>query len=290
MTTATDPVDTGTARLTAHRYGKSGVRVAKIEREADHHVFHDLTVRLWLEGDFSGAYLRGDNTTTLPTDTMRATAFALAEDGSIGETERYLERVLEKLLASTPAATAAHAEAVIHAWDRISVGGTPHPHAFKRANGDGTAAVSLRRDGAVTVTSGITDLSVLKTTGSEYQGFLRDDFTVLAETADRVIATSVEATWTWRTEPTSFAAARAAALAALERAFATHHSLAVQHTLFATGEAVLAAVPEIAEVSLRMPNRHHVPVDLQPFGRENSNSVLVVLDRPYGVIEGTISR
>ena len=279
-----------TAHLTAHAYGKTGVRVAKVERGTDEHVFHDLTVRLWLEGDFSASYLVGDNSTSLPTDTMRATAFALAADEPMAETERYLERVLRKILASTPAAVAGHAEATIHAWDRIASGGGPHPTAFRRGVGDGTATVVVHRDGPVEVSSGLTGLVVARTAGSEYSGFLQDDLTVLAETTDRIFATEVEADWTWRAEPASYPAVRAQVQQVLERVFSAHHSLAVQHTLFAMGEAALEAAPDIASISLRMPNRHHVPVDLTPFARENRNEVFVVLDRPYGVIEGTVTR
>jgi urate oxidase len=290
--TTTGPATTGNSafRLGAHAYGKTGVRVAKVERSDLTHAFHDLTLRLWLEGDFSAAYLAGDNSTSLPTDTMRATAYALAADLPLAETERYLEAVARRLLEATPAASSAHVEAVVHQWDRATVNGRPHPYSFHRGNGDGAASVVASRDGGVVVTSGVTDLLVAKTTGSEYSGFLKDEYTVLTETTDRIMATSIDAEWTWTSAPSSYAAARARAREIIEGVFATHHSLAVQHTLFTTGEALLAALPEAASVSLRMPNRHHVPVDLSPFGRENANEVFVVLDRPFGVIEGTVER
>jgi urate oxidase len=72
--------------------------------------------------------------------------------------------------------------------------------------------------------------------------------------------------------------------------FATKHSLALQQTLYAMGEAVLEARPEVAEVRLSLPNKHHFLVDLTPFGLTNENEVFYAADRPYGLIEGAILR
>lgn len=279
-----------TGRLGAHAYGKTGVRLAKIERGADGHTFHDLTIKLWLTGDFSPAFLVGDNSTSLPTDSMRATVFGLAADMTVAEPEVFLTAVADRLLSVVPAATAAHTEAVIHSWDRITVDGAPHPHSFRGVVGSGTASVSAHRDGPTEIGSGLTDLLVAKTAGSAYSGFLVDEFTFLPETDDRIMATSVDASWAWNAPPASYADARATAREVIETVFATHDSLGVQHTLYATGEALLAAVPDMGSVSLKMPNRHHVPVDVTPYGRENANEVFVVTDRPYGVIEATIER
>ena len=280
------------ARLGVHGYGKIGIRLAKVERAGEHHAFHDLTVRVRLEGDFAAAYLDGDNSTSLPTDTMRATAYALAADMSLAEAEHYLDALGTRLLAATPAATAAHAEAVVHGWDRIVVTGqdAAHPHAFRRGSADATASVAVRREGDAEVRSGLTGLTLAKTTGSGFSGFLTDEYTVLAETEDRILATAVEAEWSWLRPPPSYAGARPRVQAAIEEVFATRYSPSVQHTLYAAGEAALAAVPEIAAITFRLPNRHHVPVDLTPFGRTNDSEVFTVLDRPYGMVEGTVVR
>jgi urate oxidase len=279
-------------RLGAHGYGKIGIRLAKVERAGARHTFHDLTVQVRLEGDFAAAYVGSDNSTTLPTDTMRTTAYALAVDLPLTETERYLEAVGSRLLSVVPVATAVHLDAVVHGWDRIVLDGHPggHPHAFRRGSCDATASVTVRRHEPVDVRSGLTGLALVKTTGSGFTGFLRDEFTVLAETEDRILATAVEAGWTWQRTPESYAAARPKVQAAVEGVFAGPYSPSVQHTLYAAGQAALEAVPEIATLTLRLPNRHHVAVDLTPFGRSNENVVFTVMDRPYGLIEGTVTR
>lgn len=278
------------ARLVRHTYGKDGIRLAKISRSGDVHTFHDLTVRLMLEGDFSAAYVDGDNSTTLPTDTMRSTAYVVAQDESLDEVERYAEAVIRKLLTSTPRATSGRAEVVEHRWDRMVIDGVEHPHSFRGAPAVNTATVVVERDGPVTVTSGLDELVVAKTTGSSYCGFLTDELTVLAPTDDRILATAVTSSWTWNAVPASYPAARRVVQQTYEAVFAQLDSRAVQQTLHAMATAALDAVPEIEQVSIRMPNRHHVGVDLTPFGRENHNEIFVVTDRPFGVIEGTVAR
>jgi urate oxidase len=72
--------------------------------------------------------------------------------------------------------------------------------------------------------------------------------------------------------------------------YATVHSLALQQTLWEMGRGVLEAHSGIAEVSLQAPNKHHFAVDLSPFGLENHNEVFYAADRPYGLIEATVTR
>jgi urate oxidase len=278
------------ARLVEHGYGKAGVRLATVERDGDRHAFHDLTVRMRLSGDFAVAYTDADNTTSLPTDTMKNTVYALAADASVAETERFLERIARRLLAVTPAASLAEVHADVHGWDRLVVAGAEHPHAFRRASSDATASVAVPRAGDATVRSGLSGLTVAKTTGSGFTDFLVDDLTTLGPTADRILATAIEAEWTWLRPPPSYPAARPVVAGAIETAFATRYSASVQQTIYDAARAVLDAVPEIATVTLALPNRHHIAVDLTPLGRANTNSVFVVLDRPYGLIEGTVRR
>ena len=56
------------------------------------------------------------------------------------------------------------------------------------------------------------------------------------------------------------------------------------------GQGVLDAVADVAEIRLVMPNRHHLPVDLTPFGLDNRNEVFVATEEPHGLIEATVVR
>ena len=66
------------SRLKDIDYGKSRVRVAKVNRQEGEHGFSDLTIDLRLQGRFEACYLAGDNSLVVPTDTMKNTVYALA--------------------------------------------------------------------------------------------------------------------------------------------------------------------------------------------------------------------
>jgi len=277
--------------LGGNRYGKSGIRLVRVDRAAAWHDLVDLTIDVTVEGDFAAAYLAGDNSAVLPTDTMRGTVYALAGQGPVGEPEAFGLRLAGHFLDTMPAATLARIDLVADPWTRIEVGATPHPHAFTAgAGGRRTASVTSAKTGSWVV-AGVADLVVLKTAGSAFEGFLRDRFTTLEEASDRILATSVTARWRYAETAADWSKSFEAARRALVETFATHDgSRSLQHTLSAMGEAVLDACPEVDEVRMVMPNRHHVLVDLEPYGQTNDACVFVATDRPFGVIEGEVVR
>jgi urate oxidase len=284
-----------TASMGPNRYGKDGIRLVLVRRGRSGDgldELRDLTVDVRLEGDFDAVHTEGDNTPVLATDTMRSTVYALAQEHLTGSIEDFGAALARRYLHAAPAAEVAEVSLREHAWARTEVGGTPHPHAFAAGPpASSTAVVTAHRDGALGVRSGIAGLTVLKTTDSAFSGFLRDEFTVLAETEDRILATEVTADWDYLDgSAPAYDDIRATARQTLLESFATHDSKSVQHTLYAMGEALLAASTDMREVSMRMPNKHHIAVDLSPFGIENDRAVFVATDRPFGVIEGTVTR
>ncbi|HEV7906733.1 MAG TPA: urate oxidase, partial [Pseudonocardiaceae bacterium] len=176
----------------------------------------------------------------------------------------------------------------------IPVDGVPHDHSFAKSSDEKrTTAVTVEGDRAWVV-SGLRDLVVLKSTGSEFHGYPKDPYTTLKETDDRVLATSVTARWRYRGAAVDAGVDWGKSFTEIRRlltqTFATKHSLSLQQTLYAMAEAVLQERPEVAEVRLSMPNKHHFLVDLSPFGLENDNEVYYAADRPYGLIEGSVLR
>jgi urate oxidase len=280
------------ASMGGNRYGKDGIRLVLVRRGGAQHDLRDLTVDVRLEGDFDRVHTEGDNAPVLATDTMRSTVYALAQDHLTGAIEDFGSALAQRYLDAAPAAEMAEVTLREHAWTRTEVDGQAHPYAFTAGPpATATAVVTARRSGPAEVRSGIAGLTVLKTTDSAFSGFLRDEFTVLAETDDRILATDVTADWTYLDGSTpSYDDIRATARRALLETFATHKSESVQHTLFAMGEALLAACPDVGEVAMRMPNKHHIAVDLAPVGIANDRAVFVATDRPFGVIEGTVTR
>jgi urate oxidase len=281
-----------TGRLSANRYGKAGVRLATVDRRDGTHAFRDLTVDVLLSGDgFTAAHSDGDNAEVLPTDSMRGAVYGLAREHEIGAVEEFGRLVADHCLSVTSAADRAEVTIVEQPWQRIAVDGQPHPWAFERAAGGlRTAHLTRLRDGDGTVHAGVTDLYLCKTTKSGFSGFLRDRFTTLEETDDRIMATRATARWRYAGGQHDFDALHDDVLATLREAFAGHDSASVQHTAYAMGEAVLAAHDAVDEIAFTLPNLHHVLVDLSAYGLDNPGAVFVATDRPFGVIEATVSR
>jgi urate oxidase len=275
-----------------NRYGKAGIRLATVRREGDRHRFTDLTIDVRLAGAFDAAHTEGDNADVLPTDTMRGTCYALARQHGVGDPATFGRLLTGRFLATAPAVRRAQVELVEHRWERLVVDGAQHAHTFRpAAGGDAVTVVTEDRDGHAEVTAGVRGLRVLKTTGSAFSDYLRDEYTTLPETRDRIMATTVVAAWGYTGAEVDHPRLSAEVPATFAARFATHdESESVQHTLHAMGEAVLDTHSEVAWIRFRMPNEHHVLVDLSPYGMDNPGEVFVVTDRPFGVIEGTVVR
>jgi urate oxidase len=271
-------------------YGKSEVRLVKVSRRAGGHDLLDLTVDVGLEGDFDAAYTEGDNTGLLATDTMRNTVYALAKEHPIGDIESFGQRVAEHFLVAGPGVTRARVHIVEHPWDRLEVGGRPHEHAFQRGSGGNRVATVTGDGGEPRIEAGIDDLLVLKTTGSGWEGFLRDRYTSLAETSERILSTIITSRWSYREGDIDFGTAWHEVRRTILEAFCDHYSPSVQFTLHHMGRAVLEARPEVARISFSLPNKHHLLYDLERFGLENENEIFHPTSEPYGLIEGTVER
>jgi urate oxidase len=283
-----------TTVLGQNNYGKSRVRLVKVTRLPDRHDIVDLTVDVALEGDFAAAHVAGDNAGMLATDTMRNTVYALAQGhDDVADVERFGIRLVEHFLAAGPTVTRARVRLAAHPWSRlVSPDGTPDPHSFERGKGgDRVTTVAGDADG-ISVEAGIDGLTVLKTTGSGWEGYHRDEYTSLAETDDRIMATEVTARWTYGAEPSEidYTASWEAVRDIILARFGDHYSPSVQFTLHRMGEAVLEARPEVERISFSLPNKHHLLYDLARFGLENDHEIFHATEEPYGLIEGTVQR
>ena len=284
--------------LGPNQYGKAENRVVRVYRDTARHEIRDLNVSTALRGDFGDAHVTGDQAKVLPTDTQKNTCFAFAKEHGVTSPEDYALTLGARFLDVTPAASASRVEVEEYAWDRIEVGGTGHDHAFVKRGGEvRTTVVTQDRSGEsqqAWVVSGVKDLVVLKSTGSEFKGYLKDEYTTLKETDDRILATSLVARWRYEASATtdgtdwnkSFDDIRQVML----ETFATTYSRALQESLYAMGSAVLEAHPEVAEIKFSAPNKHHFLVDLSPFGLDNPGEVFIAADRPYGLIEASVQR
>jgi urate oxidase len=276
------------ANLSWNRYGKSRVRLVKVRRGADSHELIDLTLDVVLEGAFEPVYIDGDNSGCLATDTMKNTVYAFARQDPLDHAESFATR-LAAHFSSKPGVSLVRIETIEHPWTRLAAGGRPHPHAFARAGTEEWITVVTRDAGGTSIASGLRGLVLLKTTDSAFAGFPRDEYTTLPETRDRILATSMTATWRYTAGFWDFAQ-RSAVRSALVETFAAHRSESVQQTLYAMGEAALGACSGVVDIQISLPNRHHLLVDLQPFGLDNPNEIFVATEEPFGLIEARVSR
>jgi urate oxidase len=276
--------------LGANQYGKAENRLVRIHRATDRHEIRDVTVSTALRGDFTAAHLAGDQSDVLPTDTQKNTCYAFAKSHGLGEIEDYALALARHFVDDVAPVQGARIAVDEFGWERVPVDGAGHDHTFVRRGSEVRTTVVTVDAGGAEVVSGLRDLVLLKSTGSEFAGFLVDGYTTLQPTHDRIMSTSLVATWTYGGTDVEWDKTWADVRRILLERFAVVHSLALQQTLWEMGRAVLEAHPSIASMSLSAPNRHHFVVDLAPFGLENPNEVFYAADRPYGLIEATITR
>lgn len=278
--------------LGPNQYGKSENRVVRIYRDSERHEIRDLNVSTSLRGDFADAHLKGDQARILPTDTQKQTVYAYAKEKGIGEVEDFAIDLGRHFVDDTDPVDLAQIRIEEYQWERITVDGSEHNHSWVR-KGQETRTTVVTVDGKggpVSVVSGLQDLVLLKSTGSEFHGFLEDKYTTLMPTNDRIMSTSLTARWRYIGTDTDWGKTYDSIRQILLERFAEVHSLALQQTLYEMGKAVLEAHEAVAEIKFSAPNVHHFVYDLSPFDLENPNEVFQVGDRPYGLIEAAVLR
>jgi len=277
-------------------YGKHCVRVSKIKRldvgqPNESHDFFEASVDIELQGDFAAAYLDGDNRLVVATDTCRNTVYVLAKDDPIDSLESFGCTIATHFLNQYSHIELATVTLRQQIWHRMFAS----PHGFMGNDSETpTATVVAERVGKqhhLSVTSGITDCVIAKTTESGFANFHQDAFRTLPDTADRILATSLTASWSYSSDSLgNYNEYREAIRTQLLETFLDHYSRSAQETLYLMATAAIARCNEIETISLTMPNKHHIRFDLEPFGRTNDNDVFVVTDEPFGFITATINK
>jgi urate oxidase len=277
--------------LIRNKYGKGRVRVMRIHRDGERHEVSQLNIKAMVEGDFSRAYTHADNSTAISTDTIKNVVNIVARQNTGLGTEEFCQVLAKKYLDTYPQVASVAITAHETKWSRLSFGGTPHPHSFiLDSNGKPFVEVTSVRGGASTLTSGIDGFTFMKSTQSGWENYVKDPHTTIPPTNDRMCATSMLASWKWSAKPANYAASNAKILTTVLEVFGTTYSFSVQDSLYRMGEAALAAVPEIAEISMACPNMHFILMNLSAFGLDNNNDVFLPTDEPHGQIECTVGR
>lgn len=261
------------ADLSYARYGKDNVRVYKVQKNPDGtQDVTEMTVCTLLEGDIAASWTAADNANIVATDTQKQTVYVMAKQHPVNPPELFASILGNHFISQYPHIHVAHVKIVVHRWTRMEVGGKPHPHSFLR-DGEEKRVVEavVKRNGGISIKSGIKGLLVLKSTGSQFWGFHRDEFTRLPEVWDRILSTEVEAFWQWKqfagleevkkeAERRAFDNAHEDARRITLEKFATENSPSVQNTMYLMAEDILNAAPGVESVDYSLPNKHYFEV------------------------------
>jgi urate oxidase len=278
------PTPSPAVELVHHAYGKTGVRLLRLDRGESHNIL-ETSVEVRLEGDFAEAY-DGDNSRVLPTDTMKNTVYALARQERFDSIEALGLLLARYFISTQPQVARVTIELLERPWQPL----TDAPDAFVGAGDHRRFARVTATPGSEVLEGGLRDLLIMKTANSGFAGFPRDRYTTLGETHDRILATRLDATWRCCDCAGDARATRSSVEAALLDTFVSHASLSVQHTLAAMGQAALGACDTIEQIHLVMPNKHYLLANLTAFGLDNPNVIFIPTDEPAGRIEGTLRR
>ena len=276
--------------LVQNTYGKGRVRVLRLYRDGQYHEPRETTAKVLLEGDFGKSYTGADNSKVIATDSVKNIVNVVGRESLRLSTEDYGVAIAKKFLDSYAQVERVNVELVETQWQRLSLDGKPHGFSFTRVgNGNPIAKIVASRN-STEIVSGVDGFTFMKTTESGWSDYVIDEHTSLAETRDRIAATSMLATWCWTRNPKSFSEANNTILQAMIKEFATTYSEGVQDSMYRMGLRALDAVPEISEISMAMPNLHFIPMNLSHFKLDNPGVMFLPTEEPHGQIQCTVGR
>ncbi|EUC64806.1 uricase [Rhizoctonia solani AG-3 Rhs1AP] len=301
--------------LTAARYGKDKVRVFRVVREGNKHSVVEYNVRALLEGDIATSYTQADNSVVVATDSIKNTCYAIAKTSPhVLSPELYGLHLGTHFVTKYPHIHKAFITIEQLKWTRIIVEGTPHKHSFVR-DGEEKILVDIEVDAtagkdkvSAKVSAGIKDLLVLKSSGSAFEGFVRDEYTTLVEVDDRIFSTSIDLDYSVKLpegpvtidglttlgEKVKFSELQTSARKITLETFATDESASVQATMYKMSQQFIADNATANSISYRLPNKHYIPVSLDYIGLANTKpkdaEVFCPVEAPSGYITATVSR
>lgn len=291
------------------RHGKARVRLGRVWRsQSGRHVFVEWTVSISLLSNCLAAYVRDDNSDIVATDSMKNTVYAKAKECAQQlSMEEFAIKLAKHFTSFYHQVTTAIVTVEEKPWERAYIDGQPHDHGFKHGSEMHTTEVIVEKSGALQVTSGIQGLALLKTTQAGFEGFIRDKYTALADTRERIVATEVTASWRYPFEslsgiplqPLYFTEKYLDVKKVLAETFfgpprGGVYSPSVQSTLYQMAKNVLNRFPDISSIQLKMPNLHFLPVNISskdnPAIVKFDDDVYLPTSEPHGSIEATVSR
>lgn len=279
-----------------HRHGKARVRIGRVWRSSSRHIFVEWNVSVLLSSNSLPAFTSGDNSAVVATDSIKNTVYAKAKACTdVISMEEFGTLLGQHFVTVYPEVTGAQVLIVEKPWESITISGKVHKHGYKLGREKRTCDIVVSADRSVKVSSGIEGLSILKTTQSGFEGFIRDKYTLLPEVRERILATELHCVWRYCSKPSCYNQAHDTVKNTLLNVFfgppeTGLYSPSVQNTLYLMAQAVLQRSPEIESINLRMPNLHFLPVNMPTVGVQFKHDIYLPTDEPHGTIEASLIR
>jgi len=284
-----------------NKYGKANVKFLRVVKETPKHLVHEVKAKMQLEGDFNESFETGNNRQVVPTDTMKNSLYIYAKKFNLNCLEEWAIEVGKDMLQRHNQISVVNLELEESNWERIKINGIEHNHAFLKREGIRFATMKMQRNGQIKLNCGIKDLIIMKSTQSGFENYVKDEYTTLVETKDRVFCTKLFVSWEFNVSKPSKIDFNSIYSNNLNLSLQTlagqdplkgEYSGSVQQTLFQLGKKILQQNNSIDRVFISLPNVHYFLVHFQRFKTNltNQNEVFETFDGPHGLIEAVVER
>lgn len=294
------------AYLQDSTYGKQLVKFLKVKKDPQNPSKQEIleaTVMVLLKGNFETSYTKADNSSVVPTDTVKNTILIEAKTQDVFPIERFAAHLAQHFINKYSHVSGVQVNIVQNKWSKYEVNGKIHDHSFVKNGADKRVTdLVYSRSGDFTLSSSLKDLTVLKSTGSGFTNFHLCDYTTLKPAEDRILSTDVDCVWKFDNRKIG-SIKNIAKLAeqgvfdkywatvnkvTLDR-FALENSPSVQATMYNMSSDILADCPYIYNVSYTLPNKHYILFNLEWKGLSNDDLFYPSSD-PSGLIKCTVGR
>jgi urate oxidase len=280
-------------RIGSSSHGESRLRMLRVVRRGDRHDARDLTVACRFEGEFSAAFMTGDQAGVLPGEALKNLVHSTARQHAGAEIERFGLALCDRLLADYGQVTRARVEITEQPWGRLEVGGKAQGQVFLAGTPEQRTAAITSNGSQVAVVSGIDQLTIMRTAGfapDERRASAAARASGTDDGLQRLLVASLSARWTYSSADVTFDPYRQGVRAAVVETFGCHASRSVQQTLYQIADVVLSSFEEISDITLSLHERPYRPADLFSVGVENPDELFVAREEPLGVVEITVER
>jgi urate oxidase len=241
-----------------HYYGKGGVVAYRLQRDRSaatgpNPVFGANVLMLVYGDAFWPTYETGDNTGLVATDSMKNFIQRQTLHFEGADLHRYCRFLARTFLDTYPQAEGVQVSAEALPYTPLSSGVAFTPSGPERAH----ARVELGRAGVLEAVSGLRGMRLLRLGGSAFHGFVRDEYTTLPETTNRPLHMWLDVEWRFAdpAATTGDGDMVETARTRIQDVFQSFPSGSIQQLIHRIGQALLEALPAVAEIALEAQNR-----------------------------------